>query len=169
MKSVIEIDAEIVKELFLYDSESGGLRHSAIRQGAKHGEYAGQVDSRGYIKMSIFGRSYRAHRVVWLYHYGEWPASALDHINGNRTDNRIENLRLSTASQNSMNTGVRQNATSGAKGIHWRKDLNKWRATITASGRFIHLGYHDSKDEAAHAYNKAAIKYHGEFAVLNPF
>ena len=89
----------------------------------------------------------------------------VDHINQNGVDNRRINLRIATATQNRQNTSKQKSNTSGYKGV--MKDKTKWRAMIRDNGRRIHLGMFDNKIDAAIAYNKAAIKYHKEFACLN--
>lgn len=93
----------------------------------------------------------------------------IDHINGNRLDNRRENLRIATKSQNCHNQGIQSTSTSGYKGVTWHsgRRVNKWIAQISFNGRRIYLGCFDDIHVAAHEYNKAAIKYHGEFARLN--
>ena len=93
----------------------------------------------------------------------------VDHINGNGLDNRLINLRICNNQQNSFNTGIRKNNTSGFKGVYLKKSTGKWVTQLMKNGKSIHLGYHHDKIEAAKAYNKAAIKYHGEFARLNIF
>lgn len=90
-----------------------------------------------------------------------------DHSNGDGLDNRKENLRIATASQNKWNRNKYKNNTSGYKGVSWEKDRGRWRAYIILKTERIHLGYFNDKHEAARAYNAAAIKYHGEFACLN--
>lgn len=90
-----------------------------------------------------------------------------DHINRNRLDNRRCNLRPVTLSQNNCNRGIPSNNTSGYKGVWFDKCRGKWRGDIRVSGKKISLGYHDDPKEAVKAYNEAALKYHGEFAVLN--
>jgi hypothetical protein len=89
----------------------------------------------------------------------------VDHINRNTLDNRRENLRICDQSQNIMNRGISKNNTSGHKGV--AKFKNKWIAYIGANNEKIHLGTFKTKEEASIAFNKAAVKYHGEFAVLN--
>jgi hypothetical protein len=89
----------------------------------------------------------------------------VDHINHNGLDNRRINLRIATARQNKQNTKIQKSNTSGYKGV--TKDRTKWRAMIRISGKRVHLGMFDDKRDAAIAYNRAAIKYHGDFACIN--
>ena len=96
----------------------------------------------------------------------------VDHINRNRLDNRLENLRLCDKSKNAMNSEkiletIKGKSSSIYKGVYWAKDRNKWRATIKVSGKNIHIGSFDNEIEAAKAYNDYAIKHFGEFAFLN--
>jgi hypothetical protein len=90
-----------------------------------------------------------------------------DHINGDKLDNRRENLRVCTRSQNMQNTTRRSDNTSGYKGVDWDKENGKWRAEIKVDSRRINLGRYDSAEEAALAYDRAAREYHGEFANTN--
>lgn len=87
-----------------------------------------------------------------------------DHINGNGLDNRRCNLRSTSRAQNSVNTGIKKNNTSGYKGVDWSKTRKKWRARIRVNGERVGLGYYDSPEEAGAAYDEAARIYHGEFA-----
>ena len=112
----------------------------------------------------IFRRSFMSHRVAWVLHYGEWPAKGIDHINGDRGDNRIENLRLADPYENSWNTGARVINTSGYKGVNWNASNNAWQSRITVQGKRIFLGHFQDRREAYAAYCAAAEKYHGAFA-----
>ena len=95
------------------------------------------------------------------------PAVEIDHKNGDGLLNTEENLRFSTHAQNLSNRGSQTGNASGHKGVGWFKRYSKWRAQIGVNGKMIHLGYFADKVEAALAYDAAALKYHGEFAVLN--
>lgn len=159
-------DAELIRQLFAYDSEAGCFT-SLVRRGKRWppGQIAGTLDpSNGYRKLRFRGRQHFEHRLVWLWVHGEWPAAQVDHINGNRSDNRIANLRLATARENSRNAGMSRNNTSGYKGVFWERGCGKWRASITVNRKTIHLGVFVSAPEAHAAYCAAAKKYHGEFA-----
>ena len=106
----------------------------------------------------------KAHRLAWFFVYGEWPQKQIDHINGNKSDNRISNLRLATASQNLSNKGITKSNTSGYKGVSFNRTKKKWMASIKVNKKSINLGYFLTPEEASEAYKAAAIKHHGEFA-----
>lgn len=91
----------------------------------------------------------------------------IDHINGDKLDNRIKNLRITTCKQNAQNIGIRSNNTSGYKGVSLTKEKNRWRAYIKVSGKQKNLGFFVKKEDAAIAYNKAAETYFGKYARLN--
>jgi hypothetical protein len=95
------------------------------------------------------------------------PKLHTDHINGNSLDNRKKNLRICTHAENMRNRKKSKNNTSGFKGVWWAKDKKRWKAEIYKNGKKIHLGSYKDILGAARAYNKGALKYHGEFARLN--
>lgn len=95
------------------------------------------------------------------------PKIQVDHINGNKLDNRKKNLRLATNQQNQYNVGLRKDNTSGYKGVSWYKKGKKWHAAIRNGNKSIHLGYFKTAVEAARAYDKAAVEFFGEYAYLN--
>lgn len=96
--------------------------------------------------------------------YGEWPDQHVDHINGNKLDNRICNLRLATRSQNLSNRGAQANSRSGVKGVFVEAWSGRWKASIQHQGRTFNLGRYDTREQAQEAYRRAAEHYHGEFA-----
>lgn len=129
------------------------------------GNVAGCKNSGGYIGISINYKPIMAHRLIWIYHNGDIPVGLeIDHINQIKDDNRIENLRLATRSQNQCNRPKFKNNKSGYKGVYHDKYRNKWRARITVNKKVIRIGYFDSADEANVEYNKASIQYHKEFS-----
>ena len=126
---------------------------------------AGSGQSKGYRRITIDYSQYYAHRLAWLITYGEWPTDQLDHINGNKLDNRIENLRPATAGQNCQNVGRRRRNSTGFRGVLRFK--GRFRGRFMADGKMIDVGYYDTAIETARAVNEAMLKHHGEFARLN--
>jgi len=113
----------------------------------------------GYFTGSLLDQPHRAHRVAWAIYHGAWPQGEIDHINGDRSDNRIENLRDVPKLVNSMNAARPAHNTSGSVGVHWYKKNNKWSAAITVEQRQIHLGYFANKDDAIAARRSAEERY----------
>lgn len=164
-----ELTQERLRELLHYDPETGVFTwNKRVGQRVLGGARAGSVGSHGYLLIQVKGISYRAHRLAFLYMLGKPPDGEVDHINGERLDNRWTNLREASRSENQRNTGPRHDNTSGYKGVGFHKGREMFQAQIKIDGRNIHLGYFLCPRKAAHAYNKAAIQLHGEFAVLNP-
>ncbi len=118
-------------------------------------------DRYGYLNISFKGKDYTGHKIAWVYFYGELPISDIDHINLNRDDNRIENLRLATKSENEHNKKKLCTNKSGFKGVSRYK--NKWRAQARLNGLNIHLGYFSDLMQAAKCYSEFVLKNHGEF------
>jgi hypothetical protein len=112
-----------------------------------------------YCEGSIFGIRVRAHRVAWAVYHGQWPDGQIDHIDGNRLNNRIENLRDVSASQNRKNTKKRKDNTSGIVGVCFDKQTGKWIAKINVSGSNKTLGRYSDIEEATLARKSAEIKY----------
>ncbi len=111
-------------------------------------------------------RTVYMHRVI-LERKGFKNFANTDHRNRDKLDNQRKNLRPATVKQNQCNRDMQSNNTSGYKGVYWHKRDRNWQAYIQVNGKRIYLGYYDNLKEAAQAYNKAALKYHGEFARLN--
>lgn len=159
------ITQERLRELFEY--RDGHLFWKVKKaQRISIGDRAGTADSDGYYRTRIDGRRYKNHRLIYLFFTGNLP-KILDHINGIRTDNRIENLRKCTFSQNNMNVKRRKNNRSGYKGVFFKKEKKRYVAQIRINKTAIHLGCFDTAEEAALVYDKKAKELFGEFAVLN--
>ena len=132
----------------------------------KVGEVAGVVSVKGYVVVRVDYIDVFAHHVVWALRFGEYPSTSLDHINRIKTDNRIENLREATASDNAANCESK-GRTSKYVGVSLDRGRGTWIAQIMKGGRNQYIGRYQSEEDAALAYNRAATKIHGEFAALN--
>ena len=140
-----------------YDENTGQLTWLV---GRRNGQIAGTLTKKGYIRLKI-DKNYMAHRVAWALHYGKWPDKSIDHIDGNRTNNRINNLREATFSQNSINSKIRNDNIHGSKGIS--KIPYGWTSHIWLNKEKYYLGFFKTKSEAMAARSKAEIKYFGEW------
>ena len=147
-----------------YDPDSGIFTWKYTRcNRAIKGSTAGTLTPDGYISISINNQIYRAHRLAWLYCFEEWPIHFIDHINGNRKDNRLDNLREATAEENSYNTKPHIDSSTGVKGVYFNKLNNNYRAQIRHKGKTISLGSFKTVEEASKVYINKDIELHGEF------
>ena len=159
------ITQEELKEFVSYDPETGIFRWIK-KTGRKGyiGKEVGSKHSRGYKDAKINGKHIFLHRAAWLYMTGSFPVDQIDHKNGDRSDNRWENLREACQQQNSANMKMRKNNKSGLKGVSLYPKGNRWRAFIHIDYKTKYLGSFLSKEEAHAAYIEAAQLKHGEFA-----
>lgn len=163
-----------VKENLRYDPETGFLwwTKQNVGSGPRRdlNRPAGN-NSGGYLSVPIRFPDYRVtlylHRVAWFLYHGVWPKDQIDHINNVRNDNRIVNLREATCAENQSNRKICGGGTSRHKGVSLFERGCKWRAQISVNSKTIHLGLYNNEEEAALAYNKAALEYFGEFAKIN--
>jgi hypothetical protein len=157
------ISQEIVKEFFDYiNGQLVWKKHSRFRRIGTPSECVGGDN---YRVIWFQGKTYKAHRLIFLWHHGYLP-SEVDHINRDRADNRIENLRAATRLENAKNRKTNANSTSGVTGVYWQKNANKWRAMIQINKRLVCLGLFVNLDDAIEARKKAAIKIYGSFLPL---
>lgn len=173
----------LLRQLLKYDSTSGALTWrrrpiSFFRDDARwsagqsckrwNTRYAGKeaftATVTGYRCGRLSKRNYLAHRVIWAMVYDEWPVSEVDHIDRDRQNNRICNLRLATRSENAANQCMRSNNRSGFKGVTWSKVAKKWTAEISFNNKRNYLGLFETKEEAALAYKNASERLHKEFS-----
>lgn len=155
-----ELTAERLREVLAYDPATGVFTQkvrTSIR--VKVGAVAGSLHRRGYIHITIDGRRHFAHRLAWLYVTGEWPPDQIDHRNGIRDDNRVDNLRLANKALNmqNMREACADNKT-GFLGVSPRR--GKFRSTITVNGKQKHIGTFPTPEEAHAAYLKAKRQLH---------
>ena len=164
---------EFFRSKLNYDPETGDLVWNENAYKRVKGKKAGTPNEEGYIVVGtkVEGRLIKrsAHHIAWLLHHGEWPPKGMmiDHINGNKSDNRICNLRLATRAQNLANARKKSSSSSPYKGVEYSRLpglKKKWLARISVDSRRISLGLYATPEEAREAYKAAAIKYFGEFA-----
>ena len=150
-----------LKELLDYDSYTGLFTWIQDRSNrVLSGTMAGCINSYGYIAIRLLGSSYLAHRLAWFYIYGVWPAKHLDHINGERDDNRLANLREASDAEQQQNVKLTAANTSGHKGVSWNRRHKKWIAQIKAGGRYLYLGAFTEIEDAVAARAEGKRKYH---------
>lgn len=174
-----DITAEIVRDLLDYDSETGVLtwrwrdvkwfedtptRSASWSQRNWNSRRAGTAafpspSTNGYPASTILGRRYHAHRIAWLHAFGRHPVGEIDHINHNRSDNRLVNLREVTRDVNMRNISKSVANTSGITGVHWDSQTSKWRAEIRVNHKTYKLGRFDEKEDAAKARKAAEVQY----------
>lgn len=168
------MNAEILRELLDYNSDTGlfvwRFRERKWFKSDKSmkawnsrfaGVATGSLHHSGYVHLTILSKFYAAHRIAWLYVYGEFPDNEIDHKDGNKSNNRILNLRDVTPKTNSENKlKVYQNSKSGIRGVSWHEKDQKWRVRIRVNGKLLHIGNFTDITEAEHAAIAAKRKYH---------
>ena len=149
-----------LKEVAIYDAETGQFVWSTNRGGfVQRGRVCGCVVN-GYVSIAIDGKRHKAHRLAWLYVYGVWPKEEIDHIDGDKSNNRIANLREASHSENLQNQRIAiRSSSSGLIGASFYKRTGKWASVIKVDGKARHLGYFDTAIDAHKAYvnSKRAI------------
>lgn len=172
-----DIGVDELSKIFNYDSVSGEIKWSISRplehfasngsmkmfNSLRGGKLCGVIDSKGYLHIQVYNYQLKGHRLAFYIYHG-WLPKEVDHINGNRSDNRIENLRPCDRSRNSMNKKISSNNKCGLKGVYWSKSDNKYRAQIWLNGASVIIGTFSCKFEAHKAYCKEADKIFKEFS-----
>jgi hypothetical protein len=162
MKSVKPTPSKsILQALFLY--RDGKLFWKKSGNGRNVGDEAGMLTNKGYRRVKIDGLLHMAHRLVWAYHFDSVP-EYIDHIDQNKSNNAIGNLRLASKIENGRNILLRKNNTSGIKGVYWATREQKWAAELSINKRPHRLGYFDDIELAELVVTEARNKYHREFA-----
>ena len=155
MKNRIVVDIAAARRTFRYDAETGLL--------TRCGAPTGSVTKYGYLRVKLGATNLMAHRVAWALHFSEEPPVLLDHINGEKLDNRIENLRPASRGENARNRKRHRNSSTGVKGVY-PSGASGYRAAIRVDGVLLQLGTFRDKEAARLAYAKAAKLHHREFA-----
>jgi hypothetical protein len=154
-------DIELVRKWFAYDPETGVLSRKLTRR--SNGSLWLNPDAH---RVLFMGTQYQVTHIIWVIYHGKWPDNFIDHINHDRKDRRIVNLREADYNQNCWN---RLERNMNGKGVYHGGDstLRPWKAQIQVNNKYVYLGRYETKEEAHQAYREAALKYHGEFACLD--
>ena len=150
------ITQRLLKSLYMYDETTGVFtrRLTGLNEAIK--------DKAGYLKIWVHGKTYPCHRMAWLYMYGKLPKDMIDHIDGDKTNNSLSNLREATNSQNQMNRRLGKNNKSGHKGVV-RLRCGKWKAQLAIDKTYLYLGTFSTMEAALAARTIAEIKHFKEF------
>lgn len=158
------LTVERLRELLSYNPETGEFHWVDDRGNNRmKGKRAGTVNAKGYRVIEIDGKAHREHRLAWLYVTGDWPEQEIDHRDLNKLNNRFDNLRPATRSQNTSNKVVQKNSRTGVRGVNLREN-GKFRVSVGVNGKRINVGTFDTLPQAHMAYIRAAVEHHGEFA-----
>jgi hypothetical protein len=159
MESIMALSQNELNSIFEYEPLTGVVRWKERRSNIAQGSIAGCVHGSGYKVVTINSKTYKLHRIIWIMLFGQIPENFyLDHINGNKIDNRLENLRLATNNQNQQNRPAPKNSSSGYRGVTWHKQVNKWMARICHEGKRTTIGFFDTAEDAYEAYKQEAKK-----------
>lgn len=161
-----ELTQNRLRQLVSYDPSTGDIRWLHDGHLRKAGDLAGWT-SKGYRSVRIDGRTYMHHRLAWLYVYGRFSNVEIDHIDMNKSNNEICNLREATKSDNKGNTRPSRANKTGVKGVHFHTESGKYRAAIKRGGKLFSIGRFSSIDEAKKAYDAASIAIFKEFSAAS--
>lgn len=159
------LDQEIIKYWFKYDFVTGKLlwNRRTLNYKCYKGQEAGWVDyscKAAYRRVTVQNKAYRVHDLIWILHYGPIPKGyEIDHIDHNGLNNFLNNFRLITSFDNHRNRSMLKNNKSGVTGVHYRKDINKWRAKINVNRNTVNLGCFENESDAVKVRKLAEIKH----------
>ena len=154
---------EELREFLYYEPDTGLFRWKIARSGVRVDSVAGCTDVKGYIVIMINYRFYKAHRLAWALYYNQDPGNMeIDHIDQNKSNNKIVNLRLANRGSNKAYAGPQKNNKLGVKGVYCRH--GKFQTEIRKNGKKYHLGFYGTIEEASNVYWAAAEELYGEFA-----
>ena len=160
------VDPEILKQRLHYCDQTGLLfwKESNLMGKGWNTRWANKqalssFSRDGYKKGMLFGKAVQTHRVVWALYYGEWPNGFIDHIDHDKTNNRIENLRIVTNVENQRNMSRQKRNKSGVTGVHWKERDNRWQASIGINGKTKALGYFKEFEDAVARRKMAEAEY----------
>lgn len=142
----MEITQDLLHELFIFDGQNL-VRKISVNSRAREGDIVNSYSDGGYLKVKINRRMYKVHRIIWFMQYGYWP-DEIDHINGIKDDNRLENLREVNHEENCKNRLMRRDNTSGVTGVSFEKRRNRWIARTSINGKEKYLGSFKNLEEA---------------------
>ncbi len=152
------ITLDELKEILLYNPETGLFTRKTSSGGQKVGSIAGSPHPKGYVRIQLKGKTYLAHRLAWFFIHSKWPDNDIDHINGLRNDNRIINLREATRSENMQNLLVPLHNVTGYSGVYINR--KRYSSKITINGESKYLGSFDTAEEASATYLLAKKELH---------
>lgn len=159
-----ETNYEYFAQLVDYDPGTGSFTWKRRLGSRRSGKPAGTLAPHGYWVLTLDGIRYYGHRVAWLLHTGTWPVKDIDHIDGDKSNNQLSNLRLASSAQNSQNVSRHKDSTSPYKNVYWDARVNKWHVKIMKERKWYHFGsYYDIEEANAVAVQKRQ-ELHNEFA-----
>jgi hypothetical protein len=158
-----ELTQKKLREILDYDPKTGLFRWRVRRSNSQVTTAAGTINSEGYRRIQIDGTLYAASNLAWLYMTGTWPTDQTDHRNLHPSDDRFDNLREATQTQNKANSGVYRNNKLGVKGVRLHRN-GRFEARLRVNGKLQYLGCYRTLDEAKAVYDAAAKREFGDFA-----
>jgi HNH endonuclease len=162
------LSANALREILTYNPQSGFfVRKTMVGSRGAVGQIVGSLHHSGYLHVWIGKYQYLLHRLVWLWMTGDWPVEQIDHINGDKSDNRWSNLRAATHGQNKRNSRLSKNSTSGYVGVSYFRSNRRWYSYLTLNGKKVFVGFFKNAIDAAACRNVHSAYLCDSFARLN--